>query len=189
LRDILARYSVNDPADLLFRRGTHGKPVLSRGNLRFNLSHAGDSALVAVSIGAEVGVDLERVRRNLRCVELAERLFTPDESRSVATAQDPVEVFFRLWTCKESYLKCLGYGLKRPLDTFRVRLAEHGGPASLTARGGSPLGWSVTELRPWNDFAAAITVEGEAAAVHQWTWPGSDQLVVGSIQCLRRSKG
>src|SRR5688572_28550058 len=63
LRDILA-YHLGDDAAVSFRYGPFGKPYLVEGSdVHFNLSHSGKWALIAVSEGAEVGVDLENVRR------------------------------------------------------------------------------------------------------------------------------
>jgi 4'-phosphopantetheinyl transferase len=60
LRIILARYVGQAPAALQFHYGPHGKPALD--GISFNLSHSADLALLAVSRGTVVGVDIERVR-------------------------------------------------------------------------------------------------------------------------------
>jgi 4'-phosphopantetheinyl transferase len=114
LRLLLARYLDAEPRALRFAYGAHGKPALrpparagegeeeeeeepgtgaqARADgpgtdLRFNLSHSGTLALVAVSVGREVGVDVERAR----------------ERHTAA--------FLRAWTLREATAKCLGAGL------------------------------------------------------------------------------
>jgi phosphopantetheinyl transferase len=70
LRALLGRYLACDPRELRFALGPHGKPALDREgekiddgeDLRFNLSHSGGLALVAVTAGLEVGIDIERAR-------------------------------------------------------------------------------------------------------------------------------
>jgi len=91
LRELLGRYLEHDPRELRFVLGAHGKPaLLSPGgtgaveDLRFNLSHSGDLALVAVSAGQEVGVDIERARPRY-------------------TAE-----FLQDWVAREAIFKCLG---------------------------------------------------------------------------------
>src|SRR5207247_1676347 len=78
---ILGRYLDMPPAQLEFRSGPNGKPDLaaSRGRpaLRFNLSHAQDLALYAVTLRREVGVDAERVSHDFVDRRLAERFFCP----------------------------------------------------------------------------------------------------------------
>eukprot|EP00534_Pseudo-nitzschia_fraudulenta_P007117 CAMPEP_0201188844 /NCGR_PEP_ID=MMETSP0851-20130426/136472_1 /ASSEMBLY_ACC=CAM_ASM_000631 /TAXON_ID=183588 /ORGANISM="Pseudo-nitzschia fraudulenta, Strain WWA7" /LENGTH=123 /DNA_ID=CAMNT_0047474559 /DNA_START=129 /DNA_END=496 /DNA_ORIENTATION=- len=65
LRDILARYLDVEPAEIVYESGEFGKPNIIRGQageLRFNLTHSSELAVVAVSMGMEVGVDIERIR-------------------------------------------------------------------------------------------------------------------------------
>ena len=60
LHRVLAVYLGEDPARIRLETGAQGKPRLAdpQGQLRFNLSHSGEIALVAVSGEAEVGVDV-----------------------------------------------------------------------------------------------------------------------------------
>ncbi|MGH2903104.1 MAG: 4'-phosphopantetheinyl transferase family protein [Solirubrobacteraceae bacterium] len=88
LRALLGRYLEGDPRELRFVLGPHGKPAPAPGGgLRFNLSHSGGLALVAVSTGREVGVDLEHARER----------YTPE--------------FLRAWVAREAAVKCRGTGL------------------------------------------------------------------------------
>ena len=68
LRTILARYAGADPADIRFSYGPHGKPFLSpsagRDELHFNVSHAGDRALVAVTGGVDRQAPVRRGGRS-----------------------------------------------------------------------------------------------------------------------------
>ena len=97
LRALLGRYLDRDPLDLCFALGPHGKPTLSQEceatvDLRFNLSHSGCLALVAVTAGREVGVDVECARARY-------------------TAE-----FLDAWVAREAVVKCLGLGLGLPLE-------------------------------------------------------------------------
>lgn len=88
--------------------------------IHFNVSHSGRWIVVALS-EAPVGVDVEKVRNvNLA---VARRFFATEEYQQLIA--QPLEMqqsfFFDLWTLKESYLKALGTGLTRPLNTFVVR--------------------------------------------------------------------
>jgi hypothetical protein len=80
LRRLLAAKLNRDAEEVVFTSGPHGKPELAlplRHPLRFNLSHSGNLALVAISPVAEVGIDVERVRPMPDAVRLAKRFFTP----------------------------------------------------------------------------------------------------------------
>ena len=111
LRAILATYTA---APLDFAMAEHGKPYLPAfPDLRFNLSHSHDMALVAVTRGMEIGVDVERFRPMQECMAIAERFFPPLEAAELAAVPpEGREVeFFRLWTRIEAKLKARGIGL------------------------------------------------------------------------------
>ena len=101
-------------------RGEKGKPfIVGRENVFFNLSHSGEYVVCAVS-DREVGIDIEK-RAKAR-MEVAGRFFHEGEVRMLkslsGTEQD--RLFFNYWSVKESFLKYIGTGLTRPLNSFIV---------------------------------------------------------------------
>ncbi|HEY1203980.1 MAG: 4'-phosphopantetheinyl transferase superfamily protein [Bryobacteraceae bacterium] len=109
LRRLLERYTGVPAAELRFARGEHGKPYLAGSRVRFNMTDSGDLALYAVTLDAEIGVDVERVRA-IDGASISRR-FLP-EAEAAAVAADPAS-FLRIWTRREAYLKCIGVGLRR----------------------------------------------------------------------------
>jgi 4'-phosphopantetheinyl transferase len=128
LRYILSQYLNILPTQLIFSSGEHGKPFLPDHSIKFNLSHAGEWALVAVSPVSEVGVDIEKTDRVLQIMPLAERFFAPGEVTALKAlpTEEQANAFFRIWVRKEAYLKALGVGLFLGLDQFEVSLAPQG---------------------------------------------------------------
>lgn len=123
-RLVLAAWTGCDPAAVAFAVSEQGKPVLAGGGLAFNLSHAGNCALLAVTAGTPVGVDVEPLRPLPEAGEVAARFFAPEERLALA-ACPPSErdaAFLRLWTRKEAYVKALGGGLALSLADFAVSL-------------------------------------------------------------------
>ena len=65
LRQILGHCYGLTPSAIVFGYGPHGKPEIvantesSRPDVQFNISHSGAWGLIAVTIGAVVGVDIE----------------------------------------------------------------------------------------------------------------------------------
>lgn len=102
------------------RYGENGKPYMD--GLFFNLSHSEERVMCAVS-DREVGCDVEKVT-DIE-LEIARRFFYGTEYQRIA-AQTALEaqcdMFFRLWTLKESFMKATGLGMKLPLDAFRIDL-------------------------------------------------------------------
>ncbi|MEL6640819.1 MAG: 4'-phosphopantetheinyl transferase superfamily protein [Pseudomonadota bacterium] len=121
LRRVLGASCGIDPADLQFSYGPQGKPAMSDGP-RFNLSHTGDLACLALHTDIALGVDIEA----FRTVEdgIAERFFSPVEHATLTALPPSAQQagFFRCWTRKESVIKALGGGLSIPLDAFDVTL-------------------------------------------------------------------
>ncbi|MGE5336099.1 MAG: 4'-phosphopantetheinyl transferase family protein [Nitrososphaerota archaeon] len=113
LRRVLATY-LEVPAEAVeIEEGDRSKPRLrGDGPLRFNLSHSGGLALIAVTEGREVGVDLELVEPGRDLVALAERALGADAAavRDASPADRPAR-FYAAWTHHEAQLKCLGVGL------------------------------------------------------------------------------
>jgi 4'-phosphopantetheinyl transferase len=142
-----------------------GKPRLSgtEVDLRFNLSHSGALAILGLSLGAELGVDLELVRSDLDMNLIAARFFTPAEHELIGRLKGASRqaAFFRIWTRKEAYSKAIGTGLAQRGSLLVDVLAESPGPCttptSLQVGTGQ---WSVIDVDVACDYAAAVVTEG-----------------------------
>lgn len=176
LRAILGRYTRVAPAELVFGRGPHGKPVLvspgAATSLRFNVSHSEGLALYAFAWEREVGVDVERVSAAITDGAVARAFFSPRELEELDSlpAHRRSEAFFTLWTHKEAYVKARGQGLSGGLNTFSVSL--RGGPTLLEDGPDGTIrpSWSIVPLAVDPGFAAALAVEGWDFRVHCWSW-------------------
>lgn len=146
MRVLLGRYLEAEPASLRFRYGAMGRPELRGGRIRFSLSHAGEGALLALAREADVGVDLEDVRRKVDWQRMARRWLAPGELSAIARRpwRERRAAFFEMWVRKEAYLKATGQGLSvelQALDTFAL-----------------PRGWSVLPVELGKHLAAAVAV-------------------------------
>jgi len=138
-RSVLARYAGVGPGELAFETGAHGKPCLSAPHERvlFNASSSGPWALVAVSAGHELGVDVERADERFLGLEelarLARRVLTEAEQAALGRLPAPARAraFLRAWTRKEALLKALGTGLSREPGTVEVGLGPLSTPPVL----------------------------------------------------------
>lgn len=126
LGELLARYLLAGRLkinchEIVFTVGPNGKPAFpEEENLHFNISHSGDWAVCALAT-VPVGVDVERLRKVNPA--LAERFFSPDEVAMLKALPPEMQTgkFIQLWTLKESFLKAIGRGLTRNLNSFSVR--------------------------------------------------------------------
>jgi phosphopantetheinyl transferase len=119
LREVLSHYLHEDPAQLRFSRGAHGKPFLQGHPLHFNLSDTKDALAIAVG-HHELGIDLETTTRSVDHVAVGEHYFTPEENDDIASAADGKRRFLELWTRKEAVLKASGVGIMDDLKLLRV---------------------------------------------------------------------
>jgi 4'-phosphopantetheinyl transferase len=164
LRIVLAGYARCEPRELLFGYAAHGKPFLPHARqLRFNLSHSHGVALIGVTLGREIGVDVERVCTDLKVEPIARQFFSSAEQAALATlapAQMPW-AFFACWTRKEAFVKARGDGLSLPLDQFDVSLLP-GEPARLLATrpdADEAAAWETFALPSQGEYAAAVMTQ------------------------------
>lgn len=174
LRDVLARYLRVPPDRLTFSVKEYGKPALQDHALEFNLSHSGDFALIAVTLGRSVGVDVERIRTSSSSDLVPRRFFSETEACELEAL--PLEqreaAFFRCWTRKEAYIKAQGLGLSLPLQSFDVSLAP-GQPALLRATRPDPgeaARWKLFSLEIAPGYASAVAAEGQGLQLRLWDW-------------------
>lgn len=169
MRRLLAQISGRDAADLRLIADTNKKPQLADGALRFNLTHSGDWAALAVSRDAEVGIDIEEIRSVEP--ELPRRYFSLQEQADLAALAPSntawLDGFFRCWTRKEALLKAVGAGLTLPLDAFSVSLLPDASAellaSSLPAL--QPADWSLLSLDGIPNCMGAVAASSSAQSV------------------------
>ncbi|ROH80280.1 4'-phosphopantetheinyl transferase superfamily protein [Lonsdalea populi] len=149
LRCLLAPLCRALPHELTFVRTPFGKPFLPQyPQFHFNLSHTQAAFAFAIAQGDAVGVDVEGNRGRVEHKRgVAKRFFHPDEASWLDQFCDEemyVQAFIRIWTRKEAYLKALGLGLSKPLDSFSCLTQEDG---RIQVRDGShPAGAQMEEV-------------------------------------------
>jgi 4'-phosphopantetheinyl transferase len=175
LRHVLARYLKRTPDELAFTYGSRGKPNLAAEDLRFNLSHSGDCAVLAVTRGREVGIDLEKIRPRVNLEGVARRFFAPAEVEaldSVAPGEKEL-AFFNCWTRKEAFIKATGEGLSRPLDRFEVSLRPGESARLLTVLDdpAEASRWSLCAFASRPGYVGCVAATGHDWELRCWHFP------------------
>jgi 4'-phosphopantetheinyl transferase len=131
-------------------------------------------ALVAISRGIELGVDLEQHRRFAEAENLARTFFAAGEISELAGLPPAFKMtgFFNCWTRKEAFVKAIGLGLSHPLNRFSVSLAPDKPAAILTVAddSGALEKWSMLALDAAPDYSAALVFEGKKPPVKFFEW-------------------
>ena len=169
-RLILGQYLDIEAKDLVFYYNRYGRPYidsyLNHNALSFNVSHSENHLLLAVSKGREVGIDIERVKCEFDCVEIAKGFFSTYELAQLR-ALPPSERelgFITCWTQKEAYIKAQGMGLSLDLDSFDVSL-DPKKPAELLSVRDDPTQverWKLHTFSPFRGYISTLAAEGQA---------------------------
>ena len=119
LRMVLGSLTGRPPQSLRFEASPEGKPYLAgNDSIAFNLSHSRSYSLIALSLGGEIGCDVEdRFRDDDDVDELGAVVLHPVEQQEMLRLAAPQrqEAFKRYWVRKEAALKAAGSGfLKDP---------------------------------------------------------------------------
>ena len=167
LRLILSRCTGVAPERVAFTYTGNGKPGVA--GACFNVSHSHEVALVAVSRGLELGVDVEWVRERESWRDMARRFFTPAEA---ALCVD-LRAFYHVWVRKEAFLKALGLGLSHGLERFAVSVPPDEPARVLHVDGDEAAGrrWTLAALGPAEGYVGALAAEGPVIVRgEQWAW-------------------
>lgn len=137
LRAVLGDCVGESPQSLRFDLSARGKPSLAGPpghvpQVSFNVSHAGAHALIAVSHGRGVGVDIESVAQGFAWQDIVAEVCTARERGllDATVEQQRSARFIRYWTAKEAVLKARGTGIAedgvlRELEIDEARRACH----------------------------------------------------------------
>ena len=170
LRTLLGEQTGQSPAAIVFAQTRHGKPYLKSPatTLHFNVSHSAECAIFALSKSCVVGVDIERLERNVDHAEIAQRFFAPREYADLQRlpAAGRKRAFLACWTCKEAIVKAIGEGLQLPLNKIEVTIATDAEPRILRVPSGQLADWSLYRVDAGRDYVATVAAyRGPRAAI------------------------
>lgn len=142
MRKVLSEH-LNIPFNkVILKRTTKGKPYLANEdiesplrNFSFNISHQGDFTVLAAQPHVAVGVDVMKTvypsgsSTVTSFFHTMRKQFTPDEWQTIKSQEGEwkqLEIFYRHWCLKESYVKAIGTGIGIDLQAveFKVNTIE-----------------------------------------------------------------
>ena len=176
LRRVLAHALDQNPRAFCFEYETHGRPYLAdqggHDGVSFSVSHSHDLALIALTRGRRVGIDIERVRYEVDHESLSRRFFSSAEYQALRCHHNGVRLraFFAVWTRKEALVKATGTGIAGGLKAFDVS-ADPDSPAELLAtrwEDADPSNWLLTDICADPDYLACVAADGQTQ-VRCWT--------------------
>jgi 4'-phosphopantetheinyl transferase len=171
-RHILAQYLGTSPAAVQFDRLPSERPCVRGGALAFSLSRSGELAVLAVSCGGRIGVDVEIVKPVSNADRLVTEMFCPAEARQYASfpAADRAAAWFSGWTRKAAFLKASGDRTERPHNSFAVDLSPAAIAPRVNAGPGTP--WFLRSFSPASGHAAAVAADFPIQVLNRLEWLG-----------------
>lgn len=151
LMELLEHYINLSHNDFKIETGMYGKPYINSRKadlIQFNISHSGSVVMLAFGKCKTLGLDVEMIRPIKNYKELAKNLYSFEEYLTIENMVD----FFRCWTKKEAYLKALGTGLNKKLNSFSVVGNSIKDEEEILDR------WNVVEIKVNNDYIAHIVI-------------------------------
>lgn len=171
LREILSLYTDIKPKDIIFHYGPRGKPYLSHhSKLQFNVSHSEDAAVYALTINAEIGVDIQKIENKFQD-GVAKRFFSDSEYEALQKLpdQDRPTAFYRIWAGKEALIKAVGEGLYVSLGDFSVSLNEKSQWILISHEQHSDR-YYLENFDAYTDYCSAFATAQKIEKICYWEW-------------------
>ena len=166
VRIALSHYAACKPGQWRFMRGEQGKPEIEvtteLSSLRFNLSHTQGMVACIIGLDRVCGIDVECVRPLKDMMGIAEAVFSLAENAYLdRRAADQADIFFKLWTLKEAYIKAIGQGLSAPLKEITFDIREKIIQATFTNELLTDAGWQFHHGKPTASHYLSIAVQSQ----------------------------
>jgi 4'-phosphopantetheinyl transferase len=171
LRRELGRMLALPPTAVPLELGPHGKPLVTGGAIEVNVSHSGGVVLIALAVGVEIGVDVERIDDRVARDAVLDRFFSEREAAEMRALPDELRVasFFHTWASREALIKAVGAGFSLPIDSFDVSIDPGRPPALVSARtpslAGGPFTLVPIAVPPGHTAMLAVAAEAQAFRV------------------------
>lgn len=130
LRRRLGRFLGTAPEAVMIVTPDGEKPFIEGGGASFSLSHSGSRVALAITRGADVGIDLETLERSDSLdgqMDGLARMCLTGEERGALAALPPERRsrrFLAYWTAKEARMKLTGEGMALEPRKIALRLSD-----------------------------------------------------------------
>lgn len=128
-----------------------GAPKLKKQkNIFCSLSHSKEYVSCAISDQA-IGIDIQEMREGKR--ERISKRFFHKKEQELCNQNTSIELFYKIWTSKESYVKMLGSGLAGNMDSFYLDMEKE----SICSCDGKQL--ASVSFKSYDSYMLCITTE------------------------------
>jgi 4'-phosphopantetheinyl transferase len=179
LKELISKYIGTDLEEIEFTYNKYGKPLLCRklggSDLCFSVSHSEYLGMFAFAKGNSIGVDVEKLQELFIDLEDVIKLCLSDFEKSWFADVSPKmknEVFYKVWTAKEAFIKAIGTGLSFPLRNINCKLNSDNDLSfhSISNYCRYIRKWEIVTFKPQSDFIASLVMESKGLKLKQFRW-------------------
>lgn len=112
----------NTKGDILnkIKYNSFGRPYVIDEHINdFNISHSGDYVVCVVSNHCRVGIDIEKIDKNINILDYKSQMLD-QEWFEIMNSSLKSNAFYDFWTKKEAVVKAEGEGLSIPFKSFQI---------------------------------------------------------------------
>ena len=181
LRMLISKYLDAKPEMVEFLYSKQGKPFLSSPkntiNLQFNMSHSNRLGMCAFTKDDAVGVDVEKIRKLSNLEDMIEMCMSEFEkgwfSKLPPTTRN--QMFYKVWTVKEAFIKAIGAGFSFPLVNVEVKISVDNKCEFHRIKKESGLfgKWRVFTFAPDRNFTASLVTGADNSKIKRFYWEPS----------------
>jgi 4'-phosphopantetheinyl transferase len=184
-KSIISKYLGKYIDEVVFDYNKFGKPSLSADinsiNLKFNISHSGDIGILAISREKLIGIDVEQLNYLDDIEDIINNYFSDYEISLLNDSKNSnrIELFYKIWTGKEAFIKAIGQGLTFPLKNISFGFDSQSGiilkyieeyPASSTE-------WKIYNFVPQENYTSTLAVNMESFILKRFKWNQTEKIL------------
>lgn len=161
LRSVLSSLLSTDPREINLSYTKGGKPYLLDSHVNFNITHSERVFAVAIALGVQIGIDIERMDRELDVVKMLPLLFSPAEQTLIENCEPfhRKRLFIDYWTKKEALLKAIGTGLSQPMNELNVATKNSFTTASSVIVNMKDTHWKLESQSVFENYRLSVAFE------------------------------
>lgn len=168
LREILSQILGQPPHAIRIQRTEHGKPYLADfPEVAFNLSHTGDTMIIAIGRNCRLGVDIETCRPRPSLPALVAKCFAEVEAAWWQALPDSAKnrEFYQCWTRKEAFVKATGRGIGLGLHRCVINPDNPAMWLSVPADCGPASDWHTQDIDLGEEVCSAVVADSPIANI------------------------
>jgi 4'-phosphopantetheinyl transferase len=147
---------------------------LNEIDLQFNVSHSEHLGMFAFSTGKELGIDVELIQEIPNLNQIVDICFSEFEKEWFYDSEPSLqkELFYKVWTCKEAFIKAIGTGLSFPLNEIEFIINNNKTIELQSVRGDQSYWgkWNIYTFNPLPNFISSLVMETNELKIRRYSW-------------------